>query len=128
MAWNTRRRLTSSPNNSIAIDDMRRGEIYRVLRPEGDVRPARTFVVVSRQTLIDSSYSTVICAPIFTNGSGLSTHVQVGPNHGLKHDSSIICDHLRSLHKTDLTHFVGTLSYAKLAELDEALRVALALD
>src|ERR1700730_6118782 len=45
---------------------MRRGELYRVRRPPGDPKPARVFVVVSRQPLIDSTYSTVICAPVFT--------------------------------------------------------------
>ena len=34
---------------------MRRGELYRVRRPPGDPKPARVFVVVSRQPLIDSS-------------------------------------------------------------------------
>jgi len=39
-----------------------------------------------------------------------------------------VCDNLRSLRKTDLTQFVGSLPYSKLAEVDEALRVALALE
>ena len=107
---------------------MRRGEIYRVHKPEGDPKRHRSFVVVSRQTLIDSAYSTVVCAPVFTNGSGLSTQVPVGPNEGLKHESWIVCDNLRSLPKKELTHFVGSLSWSKLAELDDALRVALALE
>jgi mRNA interferase MazF len=107
---------------------MRRGEIYRVHKPEGDPKRYRSYAVVSRQTLIDSRYATVICAPIYTNGSGLSTQVAVGPNEGLKHESWVVCDNLRSLRKSDLTQFVGSLSWPKLAELDEALRIALALD
>ena len=107
---------------------MRRGEIYRVHKPEGDPKRYRSFVVVSRQTLIDSAYATVICAPVFTNGSGLSTQVPVGADEGLKHEIWITCDNLRSLAKSDLTDFVGSLSRLKLAELDEALRIALSLD
>jgi mRNA interferase MazF len=107
---------------------MRRGEIYRVLKPQGDPRCYRSFVVVSRQSLIDSGYATVVCAPVFTNGSGLSTQVAIGTNEGLKHDSWVVCDNLRSLPKGDLTQFVGSLSWSKLVELDDALRVALALD
>jgi len=107
---------------------MRRGEIYRVHKAEGDPKRYRSYVVVSRQTLIDSRYATVICAPVYTNGSGLSTQVAVGPDEGLKHDSWIVCDNLRSLQKADLTQFVGSLSWSKIGELDEALRVALALD
>jgi len=107
---------------------MRRGDIYRVRKPRGDPKQYRSFVVVSRQRLIDTPYATVICAPVFTNGMGLSTQVAVGPNEGLKHESWIICDNLSSLHKAELTQFVGSLSWSKLAELDEALRIALAID
>lgn len=107
---------------------MRRGDIYRVPRPEGDPKRHRSFVVVSRQRLVDSAYSTVVCAPIFTNGDNLSTQVEVGPSEGLKHVSWIVCDNLRSLRKVELTQFVGSLTPSKLEELDDALRVALALD
>jgi mRNA interferase MazF len=107
---------------------MRRGEIYRVHKPEGDLKRHRAYVVVSRQTLLDSAYSTVVCAPIFTNGDGLSTQVAIGQDEGLKQESWIVCDNLRSLRKADLTQFVGSLSWSKLIDLDEALRAALALD
>lgn len=107
---------------------MRRGEIYRVHKPHGDPKRYRCFVVVSRQPLIDSAYVTVVCAPVFTTGTGLSTQVSVGPTEGLKHESWIVCDNLSSLPKSELTQFVGSLSRAKLAELDDALRIALALD
>jgi mRNA interferase MazF len=107
---------------------MRRGEIYRVHQPEGDPKRHRAFVVVSRQTLLDSAYTTVVGAPVFTNGDGLSTQVAVGQEEGLKHESWIVCDNLRSLRKSDLTQFVGSLSWSKLTELDKALKVALALE
>ncbi len=107
---------------------MRRGDLYRVHKPPGDPKRYRSFVVVSRQELIDSAYATVVCAPVFTNGGGLSTQVAIGPSEGLIHESWIVCDNLRSLPKADLTQFVGTLSYTKLLELDEALKIALALE
>ncbi len=107
---------------------MRRGDIYRTYKPEGDPKRHRTCVVISRQALINSSYSTVVCAPVFTGVEGLSTQVAVGVDEGLKHESWITCDNLRSLRKTDLTQFLGSLSHAKLTELDEALKIALALD
>jgi mRNA interferase MazF len=85
------------------------------------------FVVVSRQLLIQSRFSTVICAPIYSAFEGLSTQVPVGPDQGLKHESSIACDELVSLPKSALTQFVGSLPSAKMRELDHALRVALGL-
>ncbi len=106
---------------------MNRGELYRVDKPGGDPKQYRTFVIVSRQVLIDSRFSTVTCAPIFTNGEALSTQVSVGPDEGLKHQSWIMCDNLVSLRKADLTHYVGSLGPAKLAELSRALKMALDL-
>lgn len=83
------------------------------------------FVVVSRPALIESRFSTVICAPIYSSYAGLSTQVAVSLGEGLKHESSIHCDELVSLPKTALTNVVGTLPSRKLNELKRALRVAL---
>ena len=106
---------------------MRRGELYRVFKPGGDPKQHRTFAVVSRAALIDSRFSTVICAPVFSNGEGLSTQVAIGPEEGLKHSSWIMCDNLVSMRKSDLTNYVGSLSRSKLAELNQALKMALDL-
>ena|SRR5437660_12619122 len=106
---------------------MNRGEIYRVYKPAGDPKQFRLFVIVSRQILLNSRYSTAICAPIYSNGEGLSTQVAIGIEEGLKHPSWISCDNLISIRKTELTQYVGSLSPAKLAELNRALRMALDL-
>ena len=106
---------------------MRRGELYRVFKPGQDPKPHRVFVVVSRQALIDSRFSTVVCAPVFSTGEALSTQVAVGPDEGLKHPSWVMCDNLVSIRKSELTNFVGSLSSVKRAELDRALRMALDL-
>ncbi len=106
---------------------MRRGEVYRVFKPGRDPRQYRAFVIVSRQTLIDSRFSTVICAPVFSNGEGLSTQIAVGRDEGLKHSSWIMCDNLVSVRKSELTNYLGVLSRSMLAELDYALKMALEL-
>ena len=106
---------------------MNHGELYRVHRPAGDPKQFRVFAVTSRQALIDSRFSTVVCAPVFTSGEALSTQVSVGPDEGLKHPSWIMCDNLVSLRKTDLVNYVGSLGPAKLAELNNALKMALDL-
>jgi mRNA interferase MazF len=107
---------------------MRRGELYRVFKPGGDPKLYRTFVVVSRQALIDSRFSTVICAPVFSTGEALSTKVAVGQDEGLKHESWIMCDNLVSIRKSDLTQYVGSLSRRKLTELNQSLGIAVELD
>jgi mRNA interferase MazF len=117
---------------------MIRGEIYRVHHPGGnpagydptgnDPKLYRSFVVVSRQVLIDSRFPTVICAPILTRGHGFSTQISIGVDEGLKHESWILCDNLVSLRKVQLTRFVGSLARSKIQELDRALKMALALE
>ncbi|MDR0908140.1 MAG: type II toxin-antitoxin system PemK/MazF family toxin [Spirochaetaceae bacterium] len=105
---------------------MKRGELYRVhFGNPSDTKRNRVFVIVSRQSVIDSKFQSVICAPIYTNRNGDSSQVLVGIDEGLKHDSAIVCDELVSLNKHKLTNYVGSLSRAKLKELKRALRIAL---
>jgi mRNA interferase MazF len=85
------------------------------------------FVVVSRQTLADSRFSTVVCAPVYTRRDGLATQVDLDVEDGLKHESSIHCDALVSLPKTVLTDYVAGLKPTRLRALDQALLVALGL-
>ena len=96
------------------------------MRPSSrDPKKYRVFVIVSRQILIDSRFSTVICAPIYTSYEGLSTQVPVGVDEGLKHDSAIHCDELVSLPKSMMTNYIGSLSQKKLQLLESALKIAL---
>ena len=105
---------------------MKRGEFYRVLKPSAsDPKKSRVFVVVSRQVVIDSRFSTVICAPVYSVHDGLSTQILIGEEEGLKHESSIHCDELVSLPKSILTNYVGALSPQKITALNRALRMAL---
>ena len=107
---------------------MRRGEMYRVYKASRtDPKRSRVFVVVSRQVLIESGFSTVVCAPVYTSYDGLSTQVAVGVSQGLKHESSVHCDELISIAKSALTDFVGRLSEPQMAALDRSLAVALGI-
>lgn len=107
---------------------MKRGELYRVAHPSArDPKKFRVFVIASRQVLIDSRFSTVICAPVYTAYDGLVTQVPIGADEGLKHESSIHCDELVSLSKSVLTNFIGALSSQKIRALNQALRIALDL-
>ncbi len=83
--------------------------------------------MVSRQLLVDSSFSSVICAPIYSRRDGLHSQVEVGVEEGLKHESSVHCDELMSLLKASLTNYIGSISPAKLARLERALAFAVGL-
>jgi len=108
---------------------MKRGELYRVSPGSPtDSKKQRVYVVVSRQELIDSVYSTLVCAPVYTTNEGLSTQVTIGIEEGLKHESAIRCDELISILKSRLTDYLGRLSDEKLDELGTALAIAVGLE
>ena len=108
---------------------MKRGELYRVVSgSKTDTKKYRVYVIVSRQELINNTYSTLICAPVYTNYEGLSTQVPVGTEEGLKHSSAIRCDELISIYKTSLTDYIGILSTNKLNQLAHALSIALGIN
>ena len=92
-----------------------------------DPKRQRVFVVVSRQALIDTRFSSLICAPVYSRHDGLSTQVRIGMAEGLKRHSSIHCDEVVSLPKAMLTHFIGRLDDEKTEEMDRALVTALDL-
>ena len=107
---------------------MRRGDLYRVVNSYSrDPKKYRFYVVVSRQALMHTSHSTIICAPVFSSYHGLTTQVAVDIEEGLQHASSIHCDALMSLPKSILTNFIGVLSPPKIEELNEALKAALGI-
>ena len=108
---------------------MQRGDLYLVRKSgSADPRKQRVFVVVSRQFLIDSKFSTVICAPVYSRHNGLSTQISIGIAEGLKQESSIHCDELVSVSKSLLTRFVGRVYHEKLHAMDAALAIALELE
>jgi mRNA interferase MazF len=108
---------------------MKRGELYRVEKPsKRDPKGFRVFVVISRQEFVETTYPSVICAPVYSNCHGLSSEVEVGVDEGLKHNSCIRCDEIVSLQKSALTNFIGSLSPEKIIELNQALKVALEID
>ncbi len=108
---------------------MKRGEFYLVRKPGSrDPRKQRVFLIVSRQALIDSRFSSLICAPVYSQHDGLSTQVRVGPDEGLKKNCSIHCDELVSPSKSVLTHYVGSLRGNRSRELDNALTIAVGLE
>lgn len=108
---------------------MTRGEIYRTRErvAERGGKPG-FYVVVSRPFIaLHEDVSTVVCAPIYGEVLGLATEVVLGPSDGLPRVSAARCDFLTLMFKRRLTDFVGTLTRAKVEELNRALAVALDL-
>jgi mRNA interferase MazF len=107
---------------------LKRGDLYLVRKPGHDAKKQRVFVVVSRQDFIETRFSTVICAPVYSRRLGISTEVPVGAAEGLKGECGIHADALASIPKSMLTDYVGALSSEKVSALDRAIRIALAVE
>ena len=108
---------------------MKRGELYRVYKANRlDPREFRVFVIVSRQVLIESNFSTVTCAPVYSRWDELSTQVPISIETGLKHESAIHCDELISIPKILLTDYIGILSDSQIRELNYSLKIALDIE
>jgi mRNA interferase MazF len=101
---------------------MRRGEIWWA-----NVDKRRPVVLVSRQEAYQVR-ALVIVAPATTTIRGYAVELKLGKREGLPRDCVVNCDLLVTLPKVDLVERAGSLSSAKLRELDDALRFALGLD
>jgi len=110
-----------------------RGDVYLARHDpvegseQGGVRPV---VIVSRNSL-NASREHVIAVP-FTRTvlpRPLPTHVAVpAGSGGLRSESVARAEHVRVMAKSRLVERWGTLDPAAMAEVEEALRIALALD
>ena len=103
---------------------MTRGDIHRTTGLPGGDRPC---VIVTRPTVIPYLRSVTV-ALITRTVRGLPTEVAVGPENGLAEESVINCDNLATIPKDNLGPRRGELNPAQTGDLDQALRIALALD
>ena len=109
---------------------MKRGDIYRAdLDPvigseQGGVRPV---VIIQNDT--GNLYSpTVIVAAITTKRkkAGLPVHVRItAEESGLQQDSVVLAEQVRTLEKTRLTRYLGTLDEKAMRRIDRALQMSL---
>ncbi len=103
---------------------MNRGEVYDIDWPGLGLRPA---VVVTRPTAIPH-LTNVTVVLITTRVRGVPTEVELGAAHGLIEGSVANCDNVLTVPKAAVAALRGTLGRAETRALDDALRIALALD
>lgn len=112
---------------------MKRGEIYRAsLDPvvgseQGGVRP----VLIVQNDMGNRHSPTVIVAAITSRMKkpGMPTHVPLSAAEcGLKQDSVVLMEQVRTLEKTRLTKYLGAVPPATMRRVDEALRLSLGTD
>lgn len=109
---------------------MKRGEIYRAdLDPvigseQGGIRP----VLIIQNDTGNFHSPTVIVAAITTRHKkpGLPIHVPItAQESGLKHDSVVLTEQVRTLEKSRLSKYLGSLSPEAMKRIDRALGLSL---
>lgn len=103
---------------------MNRGDVYDVDWPGIGVRPA---VIATRPTAIPY-LANVTVVLVTTRVRGLPTEVELGEAHGVVEGSVANCDNVLTVPKAALATRRGSLGPAETGSLDDALRLALALD
>ena len=98
-----------------------RGEIWLLDFPRPDKR--RPVLVLTRPSLI-RLLQTVTVATVTSTLRGSPTEVELGIAEGLKQTSCVNLCNLFTVRQKDLTHFVGSVGPAKMAQVCEALAVA----
>jgi mRNA interferase MazF len=93
---------------------------------EAHIEKPRPVVIVSRDDVAGRRDRATIVS-VTTALRNAPTHVPLDHRDGLPRLSTINCDELYTIPKTNLIRRIGRLSETKLAELDDALRFALQL-
>ena len=111
---------------------IRRGDVYRAgLMPvigseQGGVRP----VLVIQNNTGNIHSPTIIAAAItgYVKGKHQPTHVRLqGASCGLFRDSTVLLEQLRTLDKSRLDKYMGSVGEDKMREVDAALYVSVGL-
>jgi mRNA interferase MazF len=88
----------------------------------------RLALVVSTNAFNKGPADLVIVLPLTSTARGIPTHVKVSkPEGGVKNDSYILCEHVRSVSKARLTKRWGAVSPSTMAEVGMRIRILLEL-
>ena len=111
---------------------IQRGDIYHAdLRPavgseQNGVRP-----VLIVQNNIGNKYSPTVIAAAITSRrtkARMPTHVHVGEVTGMFPDSTILLEQLRTLDKSRLLEYIGTVDQETMRQVDEAFLISVGHD
>jgi mRNA interferase MazF len=102
-----------------------RGEVrmFRFARPD----KRRPVLILSRQAVIDA-LGTVTVAAITSTHHGAPTEVEVGTAEGLKNASIVNLANVFTVRQSDVGTYLGALDAEKMAQVCEALAIAVGCD
>lgn len=109
---------------------IKRGEVYYAdLSPvvgseQGGVRP----VLIIQNDVGNNHSPTVIVSPMTTKAkNGIPTHVKISTHCGIREDSVIMLEQIRTIDKTRLQNFICCLPDDVMSKVDKAMEISLAL-
>ena len=97
--------------------------MYEFRRPD----KRRPVLILSRSEAINILH-TVLVAPLTSTIRGLPSEVVVGTTEGLKRESAINLDHIQTVERTHLSHYIGRLKPDQMQAVCRALAVATGCD
>ena len=97
--------------------------MYEFRRPD----KRRPVLVLSRSEAINILH-TVLVAPLTSTIRGLPSEVVVGTTEGLKRESAINLDHIQTVERTHLSHYIGRLKPDQMQAVCRAIAVATGCD
>lgn len=108
-----------------------RGEIYYAdLHPvKGSEQGGRRPVLILQNDIGNKhSPTTIVCVITSKSKTDIPTHVVLGPRFGLTQDSMALLEQIRTIDKTRLREFVGTVDDPEiLRRLDETIHISFGL-
>lgn len=118
--------------NKVKSQDVMRGDVYYAdLSPvigseQGGIRP----VLVIQNDLGNKHSPTVIVAAVTSKSTKtvLPTHVEISKNqYGLKHDSTVLMEQIRTIDRKRLKEYIGHLNGQQMALIELAMATSLGL-
>jgi mRNA interferase MazF len=97
-----------------------RGEVWWSERPDAKRRP----VVVLTRSVMALRLPQVTIAEVTTSRRGLPTEVELDEDDGLPRACVVTLDNLQTLRRGHLIDYITTLSDERMAEVCQALRIA----
>ena len=112
--------------------EIRRGEVWLVdLGPPGkgrEIHGSRPFLVISADEFNNCPADLVMVLPITTTRRAIPSHIEiVPPEGGLKKESFVKCDQVRTISKARLKKRLGNISKKTIVRIEDALRMLLCL-
>lgn len=105
--------------------EVARGEIWLLNLPSPDRR--RPVLVLSRPSLLRVLHTATVAA-ITSTLRGVPTEVTLGVEDGLKQVSCVNLTNVFTVRRSDLRHYVGSVSAQKMREVCHALNIACGCD